>query len=82
VNHGVPISVNHRFPSAPGAISCGVPVNPFANSVICPLGVIRPVAWLAWSANQRLPSRSFAVGVGEPHVAARPTGGCAAEPTS
>ena len=59
----VPSSVNHRFPSAPGAIPAGsLPgFRPAENSVICPDGVIRPIAFVSPSSvNHMSPSGSTA----------------------
>lgn len=35
--------VNHRFPSGPAAIPSGLPSEPAGNSVIWPVGLIRPI---------------------------------------
>ncbi len=51
-------SRNHTFPSGPGTRLLGAPsgLNPALNSVIAPLGVILPIAFVPASLNQRLPS--------------------------
>jgi hypothetical protein len=55
----IPRSVNHTSPSGPAAICCGElsSGSPVENSVITPVGVIRPIAaWVPTSVNHRLPS--------------------------
>ena len=60
--------MNQRLPSAPGAIQYAkLPAfRPLVNSVICPLGVIRPIACVVvpWSVNHRLPSAPGAIANG------------------
>ena len=63
----VPASVNHRLPSAPGAIPDGLlpAFRPLENSVICAAGVIRPIALVVpASVNHRLPSAPGAIPTG------------------
>jgi hypothetical protein len=50
----IEVSVNHRFPSEPTAISCGLPAA--ANSVTVPDVVMRPILPMKNSVNQRFPS--------------------------
>src|SRR5690348_11080797 len=59
-----PASVNHRLPSGPGAIASGVPPTPSENSVISPLGLIRPIAPPS-SANHTFPSGPVAIPSGK-----------------
>ena len=64
---GGPFSVNHRLPSGPVVMNCGVApeLMPAENSVILPCVVMRPMRPL-FSVNQRLPSGPTVI----------PTAGC------
>src|SRR5258706_14523531 len=51
-----PGSVNQRLPSAPAAMLNGRPAEGIPNSVIVPVGAMRPMAMAAGAATETLPS--------------------------
>src|SRR5258708_26538705 len=51
-----PVSANHRLPSGPATIAPGLPPDGTGNSVMVPVGVMRPILRPSFSVNQTLPS--------------------------
>src|SRR5579863_5947839 len=75
-----PVSANHRLPSGPATIAPGLPPDGTGNSVMVPVGVMRPILRPSFSVNQTLPSGPFAIphalliGVGMAHSVNVPVG--------
>src|SRR5713101_707027 len=75
-----PGSMNQRLPSGPLTMPIGRPADGIPNSVIAPIGVMRPIAWASCSTNQRLPSgpavmaRGSLAGVGIANSVTMPIG--------
>src|SRR5260370_10307092 len=51
-----PVSANHRLPSGPATIAPGLPPDGTGNSVMVPVGVMRPILRPSFSVTQTLPS--------------------------
>src|SRR5882757_4337839 len=51
-----PVSANHTLPSGAATIAPGLPPDGTGNSVMVPVGVMRPILRVSFSVNQTLPS--------------------------
>src|SRR5260370_2754424 len=51
-----PVSANQRLPAGPATIAPGLPPDGTGNSVMVPVGVMRPILRPSFSVNQTLPS--------------------------